>query len=91
LRQVYNIAARNFIPQRRQGAKFRKVEMEKLYVNAIGPEGDVSTVGLFYSRPEAQKIIDMLRANPERSGYRYEIVEAVRHVLSEKDSLRTRS
>ena len=22
--------------------------MEKLYVNAIGPDGDVSTVGLFY-------------------------------------------
>jgi hypothetical protein len=26
----------------------------------------------------------MLRANPERVGYRYEIVEALRHVLSEK-------
>ena len=60
--------------------------MEKLYVNAIAPEGDVSTVGLFYSRLEAQKIVDLLRANPERSGYHYEIVEAVRHVLSEKIS-----
>jgi hypothetical protein len=65
-------------------AKFGKVGMEKLYVNAIGPDGDVSTIGLFYSQPEAQKIVDMLRANPERVGYRYEIVEAVRHVLSEK-------
>jgi len=65
--------------------------MEKLYVNAIAPDGEVSTVGLFYSQPEAQKVVDMLRANPERSGYRYEIVEAVRHVLSETDSLRTRS
>lgn len=58
--------------------------MEKLYVNAIAPGGEVSTVGLFYSQPEAQKIVDMLRANPERAGYRYEIVEAVRHILSEK-------
>jgi hypothetical protein len=65
--------------------------MEKLYVNAIGPDGEVSTVGLFYSQPEAQRIVDTLRANPERNGYRYEIVEAVRQVLSEKDSLRTRS
>ena len=32
----------------------------------------------------------MLRANPERTGYRYEIVEAVRHVLSEKDIRRSR-
>jgi len=32
-----------------------------------------------------------LSANSERTGYRYEIVEAVRHVLSEKDSLRIRS
>ena len=75
--------------------------MEKLYVNAIGPDGDVSTVGLFYSQPEAQKTVDMLGTNPERVGYRYEIVEmrvrfpqhlypyeiveAVRHVLSEKN------
>lgn len=58
--------------------------MEKLYVNAIAPDGEVSTVGLFYSQPEARKIVDMLRANPERAGYRYEIVEAVRHILSEK-------
>ena len=58
--------------------------MEKLYINAIGPDGDVSTVGLFYSQPEAQKIVDMLRANPDRPGYRYEIVEAARHLLSDK-------
>lgn len=65
--------------------------MEKLYVNAIGPDGGVSTVGLFYSQAEAQKIVETLRVNPERTGYRYEIVEAVRHVLSEKDSLRAKS
>ena len=60
--------------------------MEKLYVNEIGPNGDVSTMGLFYSWAEAEKIVDMLRANPDRVSYRYEIVEAVRHTLSEKQA-----
>lgn len=63
--------------------------MEKLYVNEIGPDGEVSTMGLFYSQAEAQKIVDMLRANPERAGYRYEIVEAVRNTLTEKQANRT--
>ncbi|MGH7874325.1 MAG: hypothetical protein ACREQO_19205 [Candidatus Binatia bacterium] len=63
--------------------------MEKLYVNEIGPDGAVGTVGLFYSQAEAQKIVDTLRANPERASYRYEIVEAVRHTLSEKQSSRS--
>jgi hypothetical protein len=58
--------------------------MEKLYVNAIGPDGDVSTVGLFYSQAEAQKIVEMLYANSERRGYRYEIVPALRHILGER-------
>jgi hypothetical protein len=58
--------------------------MEKLYVNEIGPDGEVSTVGLFYSQAEAQKIVDMLRANPERPAYRYEIVPAERHILAER-------
>jgi hypothetical protein len=62
--------------------------MEKLYVNEIGPDGAVSTVGLFYSHGEAQKIVDTLRANPDRTGYRYEIVEAVRHTLTEKQANR---
>jgi len=60
--------------------------MEKLYVNEIGPDGAVSTVGLFYSHPEAQKIVDMLRADPARAAYRYEIIEAVRHTLSDKQA-----
>ena len=60
--------------------------MEKLYVNEIGPNGDVSTMGLFYSQAEAEKIVDMLRANPDRVSYRYEIIEAVRHTLSEKQA-----
>jgi hypothetical protein len=52
-------------------------------VNEIAPDGTASTVGLFYSRAEAQKIVELLHANPDRAAYRYEIVEAVRHVLSE--------
>jgi len=63
--------------------------MEKLYVNEIGPDGAVSTVGLFYSHPEAQRIVDLLRADPARAVYRYEIVEAVRTTLSEKHASRS--
>lgn len=63
--------------------------MDKLYVNAIGPDGDVSTVGLFYSDPEAQKIVELLRADPARADYRYEIVDAVRHTLSDKNEQRS--
>lgn len=55
--------------------------MEKLYVNEIRLDGDVSTVGLFYSRSEAEKIVTQLRGVPGKSACRYEIVEAVRHVL----------
>jgi hypothetical protein len=60
--------------------------MEKLYVNEIPPGGAVSTVGLFYSRAEAEKIVLLLRDIPERADYRYEIVDAVRAILSEKGS-----
>lgn len=56
--------------------------MEKLYVNEIRSNGEVSTVGLFYSRSEAENIIVQLRRVPEKSDCRYEIVEAVRQVLS---------
>jgi hypothetical protein len=73
----------------RKGAKplsAEKFPMEKLYVNEVAPNGEVSTVGLFYSQTEAQKIVDMLRANPERAGYRYEIIEAIRHNLSDKQA-----
>jgi hypothetical protein len=58
--------------------------VEKLYVNEISPDGAVSTVGLFYSQAEAQGIVDRLRADPDRAMYRYEVIEAVRHVLPEK-------
>ena len=60
--------------------------MEKLYVNEIRPNGDVSTVGLFYSQAEAENIVAQLRGNPDRADCRYEIIEAVRHVLTVKNS-----
>jgi hypothetical protein len=65
--------------------------MEKLYVNEIHPNGDVSTVGLFYSQAEAESIVAQLRSLPDRVGYGYEIIEAVRHVLSVDHSRRTQS
>lgn len=57
--------------------------MEKLYVNQIAPDGQVSTMGLFYSRAEANRIVTLLEANPERATYRYEMVKAVRDKLVE--------
>lgn len=60
--------------------------MEKLYVNEIDPYGEVSTVGLFYSQAEAENIIAQLRSMPERAGCRYEIIEAVRHVMPVRPS-----
>jgi hypothetical protein len=63
--------------------------MDKLYVNEIRPDGEVSTVGLFYSGAEAEKIVAMLRAIPERSGCRYEIAPAVRHLMAEKAQARS--
>lgn len=65
--------------------------MEKLYVNEIGADGEVSTVGLFYSRAEAEKIVAMLRDIPERDACRYEIVQAVRHLLAEKSTARAQT
>jgi hypothetical protein len=65
--------------------------MEKLYVNEIRPDGAVSTVGLFYSRVEAEKIVTMLRDIPEQAACRYEIVQAVRHLLAEKGSQRAQT
>ena len=47
--------------------------MEKLYVNEINPNSEVSTVGLFYSRGEAENIVARLRSIPEKADYRYEI------------------
>jgi hypothetical protein len=50
--------------------------MEKLYVHEMRPDGEVSTVGLFYSRGEAENIVARLRSIPEKAQCRYEIVEA---------------
>jgi hypothetical protein len=60
--------------------------MEKLYINEIRPDGEVSTIGLFYSRAEAEKIVAMLCEITERSACRYEIVQAVRYLLADKGS-----
>jgi hypothetical protein len=51
--------------------------MEKLYVNEIRPNGEISTVGLFYSRGEAENVIAQLRSLPEKVDCRYEIIEAI--------------
>ncbi|HZA53541.1 MAG TPA: hypothetical protein VE616_04755 [Candidatus Udaeobacter sp.] len=51
--------------------------MEKLYVNEIRSNGEVSTVGLFYSRDEAENIVTQLQSIPEKADCRYEIIEAV--------------
>jgi hypothetical protein len=51
--------------------------MEKLYVNEIRPDGEVSTVGLFYSRAEAENIVAQLQSILEKADCHYEIVEAV--------------
>ena len=47
--------------------------MEKLYVNKIRPSGEVSTVGLFYSREEAEAVVKKLQALPEKRDCKYEI------------------
>lgn len=65
--------------------------MDKLYINEIRPDGKVSTVGLFYSRAEAENIVAQLRSDPDRADCHYEIIEAVRHVLSVKDPQRSQA
>jgi hypothetical protein len=64
--------------------------MEKLYVNEIRPDGRVSTVGLFYSRGEAENIAAQLRGLPEKSACRYEIIEAVTGLPSTNPAKLTR-
>ncbi len=50
--------------------------MEKLYVNEFRPDGVISTVGLFYSREEAENIVKQLRGLPEKQDCRYEITDS---------------
>jgi len=64
--------------------------MDKLYVNEIAPDGKVSTVGLFYSRAEAEKVVAQLRSIPERVHYRYEVVQADQKYLTTKGPQRPR-
>jgi hypothetical protein len=47
--------------------------VEKLYVNEIRPNGEVSTVGLFYSREEAGAVVKKLQDLPEKRACRYQI------------------
>jgi hypothetical protein len=63
--------------------------MEKLYVNKIHANGEISTVGLFYSRAEAEKVVEQLRSTPERSNGRYEIVQANQSYLMTRDLQRS--
>ncbi len=63
--------------------------MDKLYVNEIRPDGEVSTVGLFYSRVEAENIVAQLRSIPERCDNYYEIVQATQGYLMMSDSQRS--
>ena len=58
--------------------------MEKLYVNEIRPNGEVSTVGLFYSRGEAEHVVAQLRSIPGKSNCRYEITETIPKPLPTK-------
>jgi hypothetical protein len=51
--------------------------MEKLYVSEICPGGEISTVGLFYSRAEAENVVARLRSLAEKRECRYEISDAV--------------
>ena len=51
--------------------------MKKLYVNEIRSDGYVSTVGLFYSRAEAENVVAQLGKIPEKHNCRYEITDIV--------------
>ncbi len=64
--------------------------MEKLYVNEIRRDGKVRTVGLFYSRAEAENIVAQLRSIPERCDNCCEIVQATQGYLRMSDSQRSR-
>ncbi len=49
--------------------------MEKFYVNEIRPNGEISTVGLYYSREEAEGIVKQLQDLPEKQDCKYEITD----------------
>lgn len=48
--------------------------MDKFYLEERRPDGEVSTVGLFYSREEADEVIARLRELPDKQGCEYVLV-----------------
>ena len=48
--------------------------MDKFYLHEHRPDGETSTVGLFYSREEAEDVIARLRELPEKQGCEYVLV-----------------
>jgi hypothetical protein len=51
--------------------------MEKLFVHEFSPDGEVSTVGLFYSRKEAEHVVTQLLTLPQKQKCRYEITDKI--------------
>lgn len=49
--------------------------MDKFYLQERRPDGEISTVGLFYSRQEAAGIIAQLRELLEKQGCEYVLVQ----------------
>ena len=50
--------------------------MDKFYLCEKRPNGEVSTVGLYYSREEAEGIVRQLQALPEKRECEYTISDA---------------
>ena len=50
--------------------------MDKVYVHEKRPDGEVSTVGLYYSHTEAEGIVRQLKALPEKRECEYTISNA---------------
>lgn len=48
--------------------------MDKFYLQERRPGGEVSTVGLYYSRQEAEDVVAQLRELPEKQGCEYVLV-----------------
>lgn len=45
--------------------------MDKYYLHERRPDGEISTVGLYYSREEAEGVIGLLRELPEKQDCEY--------------------
>ncbi len=57
------------------GSPILERSMEKIYINEIRPDGEISTVDLFYSREEAEVIVKQLQSLPEKQDRKYEITD----------------